>query len=92
MTGILQGAGGKTLRLVGECFVKLQIGKRVFQDRIVVIKNLRHNYISGQVLHRLYWFSTAYSTTGKCYITLNGQVIAQLILQALDYPINKNIG
>ena len=26
----ITGAGGKTLRPVGECFIQLQIGKRVF--------------------------------------------------------------
>ena len=83
------GAGGKTLRPVDKCFVCLQIGRRVFWDRIVVTENLRHKYILGQVLHRLYWFSTSYSTTGKHYITINGQVIAQSVSQALDYPIIK---
>ena len=46
-------------------------------------------YILGQVLHRSYQFSTSYSTTGKHYITINGQVITQSISQCLDYPIVK---
>ena len=58
----------------------------------MVIKNLRHKYILGQVLHRSYQFSTSYSTTGKHYITINGQVIAQSVLQALYYPIIKTKG
>ena len=66
--------------------------KRVFQDRVVVIKNLRCKYMLGQVLHRSYHLSTGYSTTGKHYITVNRQVIAQSILQALDYPIIKSKG
>ena len=80
------------LRPVGECFVQLQIGKKVFRDRVVVIKNLRCKYILGQVLHQLYWFSTGYTTTGKHYITRNGQVIAQAISQSIDYPILKTKG
>ena len=87
----IAGMGGKTLRPVGECFILLQIG-RIFQDRVVVIKNLRHKYILGQVLHRLYWFGTGYSTTGKHYITINGQVIVQSVSQPLDYPIIKTKG
>ena len=86
------GMRGKTLKQVGKCFVHLQIRKRVFRDRVVVIKNLRCKYILGQVLHRSYQFSTWYSTTGKHYITINGQVIAQSILQTLDYPIIKTKG
>ena len=39
-----------------------------------------------------YWFSTGYSTTGKCYITINAQVIVQLISQALGYPLIKTKG
>ena len=35
----IAGEGGKTLRHVGEYFVQVQIGKRVFRDRVVIIKN-----------------------------------------------------
>ena len=59
---------------------------------MVVIDNLRHKYILGQVLHRSYQFSTGYSTTGKHFITINGQVIAQSISQPLGYPIVKMKG
>ena len=88
----IAGTEGEALRPVGKCFVQLQMGKRVFRDMVVVIKNLRHKYILGQVLHRSYWFATRYSTTVKHYITINGQVIAQAILQSIDYPILKTKG
>ena len=68
----IAGMGGKALRPVGKCFFQLQIAKRVFRDRVVVIKSLMHKYILGQVLHRLYWFGTGHSTAGKHYITING--------------------
>ena len=84
---MLQAWEAKLLRPVGECFVHLQIGKRVFQDRLEVIENLGHKYILGQVLHRSNQFGTGYSTTGKYFITINGQVIVQL-----DYPIIKVMG
>ena len=86
------GAGGKTLRPIGECFVSLQIGRRAFQDRVLVIENLRHKYILGQVLHRSYQFGISYLTMGKHYITINGKVIVQSGSQALDYPIIKAKG
>ena len=88
----IAGTGGKTLRPVGKCFIQLQIRKRVFQDMVVVIKNLRHKYILGQVLHRSCHFSSGYTTTGKHFITINGQVIAQSNSQALDYPIIQTKG
>ena len=59
---------------------------------MVLIDNLRHKYILGQVLHRLFWSSISYSTTGKHYIAINGQVIIQSISQPLDYPIVKTMG
>ena len=88
----IAGMGGETLKPVGKCFVHLQIGRRIFRDSVVVIKNLRHKYILGQVLHRLYQFGTGYSTMGKHYITINGQVIVQSVLQALHYLIIKMKG
>ena len=59
---------------------------------MVVIDNLRHNYILGQVLYMSYQFVTSNLTTGKHYITINGQVIAQSISQPLHYPIVKMKG
>ena len=46
----------------------------------------------GQVLHRSYQFGTGYSTTGEHYIIINGQVIAESVLQTLEYPIIKTKG
>ena len=68
----ITGAGGEVLRLVGKCFVQLQFGKKVFRDRVVVIKYLWHKYILGQVLHKLYQFGTGYSTTGRHFVNLMG--------------------
>ena len=51
-----------------------------------------NKYILGRGLHRSYYFGTSYSTTGKQYITIDGQVIAQSVLQALDYPMMKTNG
>ena len=89
MWQVYAGVRHKILRPVGKCTIQLQTGKKVFRDRVVVIKNLRHKYILGQVLHRLHKFSTGYSTTGKHCITINGQVIAQSISQTIDYQIIK---
>ena len=85
----IAGMGGETLRPVSKYFFCLQIGWNIFWDRLVVIKNLRHKYILGQVLNRSYWSGTSYLTMGKHYITINGQVIAQSLLQAWDHLIIK---
>ena len=53
----IAGMGRDTLGPVGECFIHLQIGGRVFQDRVVVRDNVR--YILGpsvtQVIPVWYW-------------------------------------
>ena len=64
-------ASGEALILVGECFIQLQIGKKLFRDKVIVIQNLKHGYMLGEVLHRAYRFRTGYSSTGKHYITIN---------------------
>ena len=76
-----------------ECFIQLQIGKKkLFRDRAIVIQNLKHKYILGQVLHKAYRFCMGYSTTGKHYITVNGEMIAEAISQVTDNPIIKTKG
>ena len=73
----IAGTGGEALRPVDKCFIPAANWKRrVFRDRVVVIENLRHKYILGQVLHRLNQFGTGYIAAGKHYITINWQVIA----------------
>ena len=47
------------------------------------------NYILGQVLHRTNRFDTGYSTAGRHYITLNGEMLAQSISQVMVKPVLK---
>ena len=86
------GAGREALIPVGECFIQLQIGKKTFKDRVIVIDSLKHNYILGQVLHRTNRFSTGYSTTWRHYITINSKIIAQAISQTINSPVLKMKG
>ena len=76
----------------GECFIQLQIGKKTFRNRVIVIENLKYDYISGQVLHRSNRFGTGYLITGRHYITINGEMIAQAISQSTNSPILKTKG
>ena len=50
------------------------------------------NYILGQVLHRTNRFGTGYSTAGRHYITLNGEMLAQSISQVMVKPVLKTKG
>ena len=77
---------------VREFFIQLQIRKRTFQGRVIIIENLKCNCISCQVLHRNNRFGTGYSITGRHYITINGEMIAQSVSQATTNPILKTIG
>ena len=88
----ISGAGGETLIPVGKCFIQLQIGKRTFQDRVIIIENLICNYILGQGLHRNHRLGTGYSITGRHYININGEMIAQSILQGTTNLILKTKG
>ena len=88
----ISGAGGEALVPMGECFFQLQIGKKIFRDRVIIIKNLKCNYSLGQVLHKTNRFGTSYSTTGRHYITINGEMIAQTIPQSINNPILKTKG
>ena len=88
----ISGAGGEALVPVGECFIQLQIGKRTFQDMVIIIGNLKCNYILGHVLHRTNRFGTGYSITGRHYITINGEMRAHSISQATTNPIHKTKG
>ena len=83
------GAGGGILIPVWECFISVQIGNKMSRDQIIVIENLKRDYILGQVLHRENKFGTGYSTNGRHYITLNGELLPQSCLQITTNPVLK---
>ena len=43
--GKVRSVGGDTLVSKGECYIELEIGKRVPKDRVIIIKNLNRDYI-----------------------------------------------
>ena len=88
----ISNASGKALTPIEKCFIQLQISKKLFRDSVIVIQNLKCKYILGQVLHRTYRFGTSYSTTGRHYITINSEMIAEAISQVIDSPILKTKG
>ena len=88
----VSGAGRGVLIPVGECFIKMQIGNKVSRDRVIVIENLKRDYILGQVLHWDNRFSMGYSTHGWQYIILNGEMLAQSCSQLTTNLISKTKG
>ena len=85
----ISGAGGGMLIPVGEGFISVKIGNKIFRDRVIGIENLKKDYILDQVLHRENRFGTGYSTNGRHYITLNGEMLVLSCLQLATNPILK---
>ena len=85
----ISGAGGGTLIPVGKCFIQVQIGNKIFRDKVIAIENLKRDHILGQVLHRANRFGMGYSTNGRHYITLNREMLAQSCFQLTTNPILK---
>ena len=86
----VSGAVGGALIPVEECFISVQIGNKEFRARVIVIKNLKRDYILGQVLKRDKRFGISYSTNGRNYITVNREMLAQSYLQLTTNPILKS--
>ena len=73
----ISAADRGALTPVGEYFIHVQISSKMFRDRRIVVENLKKDYILGQVLHRDLRFGMGYSTNGRHYITLNGEMLVQ---------------
>ena len=85
----VRSAGGDTLVLKGECYIKSKIGKRVLKDRVIIIKNLNRDYIIGVAIQHANKMLTSFSTLGRHFISLNGEMIAQSVSPITTQPIIK---
>ena len=86
----VSAAGRGALILVGEYFIKVQISNKVFSDRVIIIENLKTDYILGQVLHMDNRFGLGYSTNDRHHITLNRGMLVQNCSQLTTMPCIKN--
>ncbi len=59
------GAGGDSLGPLGECYLQIQIGKKVFRDRVVILRNLTKSYILGLPWQRINKIGTGYNRRGQ---------------------------
>ena len=89
---ILGTADGEALILKGECFLQIKIGKQIFRDRVIIVENLSHNYIIGTAMIRSYHIATGFSITGRHFLSVNGQMLAQSIPTPTMEAIIKNKG
>ena len=74
---------------MGECFVDLEIGKRILRDRTIIIQNLSRDYIIGVAIQNANKMLTGFSMSGKHFILLNGKMIAQSVSSITTQPIIK---
>ena len=58
--------------------LQIKIGKQTFRDRVVIVNNLNHNYIIGTVI-KDHHVATGFSITGRHFLSVNGQMVAQSI-------------
>ena len=64
----------------------------MFRDRVVIVNNLNCDYIIGTVIQTSYHVATGFSITGRNFLSVNGQMIAQSIPTPAIEPIIKNKG
>ena len=76
---------------VGECFVQIKIGKKIFRDQVIVVKNLSRPSILGVALQRTNRMGTGYNIDGRHFITVKDEVITQSCHSTIE-PILKTKG
>ena len=74
---------------MGECFVDIKIGNRMLRDRAIIIKNKNRDYIIGVAIQHANKMLTSFSTLGRHFILLNGEMIVQSVSSITTQPIIK---
>ena len=85
----IRSAGGDTLVLMGKCYVDLKIGNRMLRDRAIIIKNLNRDHIIGAAIQHANKMLNDFSTLGRHFISLNGEMIVQSVSLITTQPIIK---
>ena len=87
-----RAAGGEALFPKGECFLQIEIGKQIFRDRVIIVQNLSCDDTFGAAMHSLYHIAMGFSITGRHFLSVNGQMLAQSIPIPTMETIIKNNG
>ena len=69
-----------------------KIGKQTFRDRVVIVHNLNHDYITGTAIEKFYHIATGFSVTGRHFLSVNGQMFVQSIPTPTIEAIIKDKG
>ena len=86
---LVYNAGGDNLYPIGEHFIKTTSGKKIFRDRVIVLKKLSRPFILGEAIQRANRKGVGYSTDGRHFITIKGKVIEQSCQSTVEEPILK---
>ena len=89
---LVSSTGGDSLHPAGECFIKIAIGKKIFRDRVIVVKYLSRPFILGVEVQRANRMGMGYSKDSGHFITIKGGVIAQSCQSMVEEPILKMKG
>ncbi|MEE8207514.1 MAG: retropepsin-like aspartic protease, partial [Nitrosomonadaceae bacterium] len=71
------GAGGNDLEPIGETFITFTLGRKIFRDRVVVLRKLERNYILGLSWQRKYKIGTGWNRLGKHYLNYQQDFLAE---------------
>ena len=70
----------------------MRIGEEIFRDQVIVVKNLSRLFILGVAMQRTNRMGKGYSTDGRHFITVKGEVIAHSCHSTIGEPIIKTKG
>ena len=83
---------GNSLGPVGEVHVKFQLGKLVFNDRFIILDNLKQDMILGLSWQSNYNIGCDWNREGKYFISITGQFLAHSINQHVIRQLAKTKG
>ena len=82
-------ADGNSLGLVGEVHLKFQLGKITFNNRFIILDNLKQHMILGLPRQNNYKIGCDWNREGKHFISVKGQCLAHSISQHVIWQLAK---
>ena len=83
---------GDSLGPVGEVHIKFQLGKVIFNDRFIILNNLKQDMILGLPWQSNYKIGCDWNREGKHFISIKGQFLAHNINQHAMRQLAKTKG
>ena len=85
-------ADGDSLGQVGEVHNKLELGKVIFNDRFIILDNLKRDMILGLPWQSKYKIGCDWNREGMHFISIKGQFLAHSINQHVIRQLAKRKG